>query len=84
LEPGSFESVHGGFEVHTANRDPNRLVPLDAVRVLQREGRIGGVDDFLYSTTGNCTPAERSLKFGQEIAQRLKEIGVAAALVTGT
>ena len=84
LEPGSFESVHGGFDEHVANHDPNRLVPLDAVRALQREGRIGRVDGFLYSTTGNCTPAERSLKFGQEIAQRLKEIGVAAALVTGT
>jgi glycine/betaine/sarcosine/D-proline reductase family selenoprotein B len=84
LEAGRFESVHGGFDVHVANRDPNRLVPLDAVRALQREGRIGRVEDFLYSTTGNCTPAARSLKFGQEIAQRLTEIGVAAALVTGT
>ena len=84
LQSGSYESVHGGFDVHVANRDPNRLVPLDAVRALQREGRIGRVDGFLYSTTGNCTATARSLKFGREIAQRLKEIGVAAALVTGT
>ena len=32
LEQGRYESVHGGFDVTAANRDPNRLVPLDVVR----------------------------------------------------
>ena len=31
LEQGRYESVHGGFDVTAANRDPNRLVPLDVV-----------------------------------------------------
>jgi glycine reductase len=84
LEPGRYESVHGGFDVTAANADPNRLVPLDVVRELQREGRIGRLHDSFYTTTGNGTPVAASTKFGQEIAAELKEAGVEAVLLSGT
>ena len=58
--------------------DPNRLVPLDAARALEREGRIGAIHDAFYTTTGNGTPVAVSTKFGQEIADELKEAGVEA------
>jgi glycine reductase len=84
LRQGRYESVHGGFDVTAANADPNRLVPLDVVRELQRERRIGRIHDSFYTTTGNGTPVAVSTKFGQEIAAELKESGVEAVLLSGT
>jgi glycine reductase complex component B subunit gamma len=84
LAAGRYESIHGGFDVSAANADPNRLVPLDIVRRLQREGRIGHIHDSFYTTTGNGTPVAASTKFGQEIAEELKEAGVEAVILSGT
>jgi betaine reductase len=84
LSAGRYESVHGGFDVTAANRDPNRLVPLDAVRLLLQEGRIGSLHDAFYTTTGNGTPVAAATKFGQEIAEELREEGVQAVLLSGT
>lgn len=84
LAPGRYESVHGGFDVTLANEDPNRLVPLDTVRALEQEGRLGRLHDFFYTTTGNGTPVAASTRFGQEIAAELKDSGVEAVLLSGT
>ena len=84
LAAGRYESVHGGFDVGAANADPNRLVPLDIIRLLEREGRIGSVHDAFYTTTGNGTPVAAATKFGQEIAEELKEAGVDAVVLSGT
>jgi glycine reductase len=84
LSPERYESVHGGFDVSLANEDPNRLVPLDIVRVLQDEGRVGRLHDFFYTTTGNGTPVASATRFGQEIADELKQAGVEAVLLSGT
>jgi glycine reductase complex component B subunit gamma len=84
LRSGEYECVHGGFDVTAANADPNRLLPLDALRALVEEGRIGSLHDAFYSTTGNGTPVAVSTKFGQEIADDLREHGVEAVLLSGT
>jgi glycine reductase len=87
-EPGLsaelYETVHGGFDVTWANEDPNRLVPLDAVRSLVSEGRIGRLHGSLYTTTGGGTMVAAATKFGREIADDLKAGGVGAVLMTGT
>jgi betaine reductase len=84
LASGSYESVHGGFDVTLANEDPNRLVPLDTVSALAAEGRIGRIHDVFYTTTGNGTPVAASTQFGREIAAELTEAGVEAVLLSGT
>ena len=84
LASGRYESVHGGFDVTLANEDPNRLVPLDAVRELETEGRIGRLHGAFYTTTGNGTPVASSTRFGAEIAAELRGAGVDAVLLTGT
>jgi glycine reductase len=84
LAPGSYECVHGGFDVDLANEDPNRLVPLDTVAELVAEGRIGRLHDFFYTTTGNGTPVAAATGFGREIARELEEAGVQAVLLSGT
>jgi betaine reductase len=84
LASGRYESVHGGFDVALANEDPNRLVPLDVVRVLEGEGRIGRLLDDFYTTTGNGTPVVAATRFGREIGGELVEAGVGAVLLSGT
>ncbi|MGH3672516.1 MAG: glycine/betaine/sarcosine/D-proline family reductase selenoprotein B, partial [Pseudonocardiaceae bacterium] len=56
LASGVWESVAGGFATTAANADPNRLLPLDAARMLEREGAIGHVHDEFMVTVGNGTP----------------------------
>jgi betaine reductase len=84
LSSARYESVHGGFDVTLANEDPNRLVPLDAARALEHEGRIGRVHEAFYTTTGNGTPVVVATRFGREIAAELSAAGVGAVLLSGT
>src|SRR5215211_5480886 len=84
LSAARYESVHGGFDVTLGNEDPNRLVPLDTARQLEREGRIGRLHEAFYTTTGNGTPVVTSTRFGREIAGELREAGVGAVLLSGT
>jgi glycine reductase len=84
LAPGRYESVHGGFDVTQANEDPNRLVPLDTMRALEDEGRVGRIHDAFYTTTGNGTPVAAATRFGVEIAAELLDAGVEAVLLSGT
>jgi betaine reductase len=84
MSPDAYVSVHAGFDTTFANQDPNRLVPLDAVRELEGEGRIGALHDTFYTTTGVDTPVATAVKFGQEIAAELKSAEVSAVILTGT
>ncbi len=84
MSRGEFEFVHGGYDVTAGNADPNRLVPLDVVRILQREGRVGKLHDFFYTTMGNGTTVAAATKFGREIAAELREADIGAVLLSGT
>jgi glycine reductase complex component B subunit gamma len=84
MAAGAYESVHAGFDTSAANDDPNRLVPLDAVRQLEREGAIGVLHDAFYTTSGVDTPVAVAARHGQEIAAELREAKVGAVILTGT
>ena len=84
LSPERFCSVHGGFDTTIANDNPNVLVPLDIVRRLVKEHRIGCLANTLYSTTGNSTSLKNAQQFGQEIAKKLLEQDVSAVILTST
>lgn len=79
-----FQTVHGGYSGVFVNEDPNRLLPVDVFRELVREGRVGSMPDYFYTTTGNGTSLENSRKFGAEIAERLKADGVQGVILTST
>lgn len=84
LGAGAYESVHAGFDTTAGNDDPNRLVPLDAARALERDGAFGVLHDSFYTTSGVDTPVATAAKFGQEIAAELREAKVGAVILTGT
>jgi len=84
LDADAFTSVHAGFDTTFANADPNRLVPLDAARELEREGAIGTLHDAFYTTSGVDTPVASATAIGREIASDLREAQVGAVILTGT
>lgn len=84
LAEGEFGSVHGGFSTVAADADPNRILPLDAARELEGEGRIGRLFGEFFVTVGNGTPVARANRFGVEWAAELRQAGVQAAILTST
>ncbi len=84
LEPECWQSVHGGFDTTIINEDPNRLVPLDALRALEKKGLFKRLYDELYTTVGNTSSIPTVRKFGQEMARELKAAGVDGVILTST
>ena len=61
LDAGKFKTIHAGFDPAAANADPNVIVPVDAMRAYEREGKIGRLHPYFYSTVGTgTTEAEAS------------------------
>jgi glycine reductase len=84
LSGETHQSVHGGYDPTYANEDPNRVLPLDVMRDLEREGRIGKLSETYYATVGNATSVERAQRYGQNIAAELVNVGVQAVILTST
>ncbi len=47
------------------NEDPDRVLPLDVMRELERERCIGLLHPYYYVTTGMATAVENARRFGQ-------------------
>ncbi len=84
LVGGDYLSIHGGIDTTYVNEDPNRLVPLDVVRDMEKEGIFAKLYDYLYSTCGSMGNFSNIGKFGKEIAEDLKRNKVDAVILTGT
>jgi betaine reductase len=84
LDAERYDAVHSGYDTAIANRDPNRLVPLDTMRELEREGVIGKLHEFVHSTGGAHAAVDNATSIGQGIAARLKAAGVTGVILTST
>ena len=84
LSPKTHQTAHGGYDPTFANEDPNRVLPLDVVRELEKEGAIGSLHDFYYATVGNATSVAKAREFGKSISEKLLADGVQAVLLTST
>lgn len=79
-----FQTAHGGYDPTYVNEDPNRVLPVDVLRDLEREKVFRKLHDRYYATVGNGTSIANAKKFGAEIATRLKQDGVDAVILTST
>jgi glycine reductase complex component B subunit gamma len=84
LSPESHQTAHGGYDPTYANADPHRVLPLDVMRDLEREGRIGKLYPYYYATVGNGTAVASARRFAQEIAKDLVRDGVQAVIISST
>jgi glycine reductase len=79
-----FKTIHAGYDPAAADADPNVVVPVDAMRQYEEEGRIGKLHDYFYSTVGTGTTQKEAARMGKEIAQELQDANVQAVILTST
>src|SRR5919197_530388 len=84
LVAGEWDAVHGGYDNTAALQDPNRVVPLDALRALERAGVMGKLLDDLFVTVGNMGSLNAMKRIGAEIAAALVQRGVQAVVLPAT
>ena len=84
LTSETYCTAHGGYDATYADQDADRVLPVDVLRDLEREGVIGKLHDKFYTTVGNGTSVANAKKFGAEIVNRLVSDGVTAVILTST
>ena len=84
LTAETYETAHGGYDPVYANEDPNRVLPVDVMREFEKEGKIGKLHNYFYTTVGNGTAVASAKKFAAEYAQKLLSAGVDAVIMTST
>ena len=77
-------TVHGGYDPAYANENANRVLPADAMKVMEKDGVIGKFYDKMFVTVGNSMDIQRARKYGEEIAKELIEAKVDAVIITST
>ncbi len=84
LTDTSYETAHGGYDPVYANDDSDRVIPVDVLRDMEREGKIGSLHHLFYTTTGNGTAVASSKAFAAEFSKKLLADGVDAVILTST
>ena len=84
LSSDSHECIHGGFDTDVANEAPDRILPLDVMRQLEKEGAFGKLFDDYFVTVGNSSTISNAKKYGREIAKELLAAGVKGVVFPAT
>lgn len=84
LKEGEWETAHGGYDPTYANQDSDRVLPVDALRELEKEGEIGELHRYFYTTVGNGTAVASSKGFAEEFSKELLADKVDAVILTST
>jgi betaine reductase len=84
LTEATYQTAHGGYDQTYANIDADRVLPVDVLRDLEKEGKIGSLHKFFYSTVGNGTAVTSAKQWGTEIGQKLRNAQVQAVILTST
>jgi glycine reductase len=84
LSCNDYITVHGGYDPVYALADPNRVLPLDAMRKLEFHGFFGSLLNYYYATVGNTTAVSNAKIFGEAIADDLIAQGADGVILTST
>lgn len=84
LTEDTHATAHGGYDPVYANKDSDRVLPVDVLREMEHQGKIGALHEYFYTTVGNGTAVASAKRFAAEIAQELKQDGVDAVILTST
>ena len=84
MDKKDFMTIHGGYDRAFVTENPNLVVPLDVLRELEAEGKIGKLADYFITTTGTGTSTGNAKRFGEDFAPKLKEDGVDAVILVST
>lgn len=84
LTEATYETAHGGYDPVYANEDSDRVLPVDILREYEKEGKIGSLYKYFYTTVGNGTAVANAKKFATELSKDLVADGVDAVILTST
>ncbi len=84
LTEETFETAHGGYDPVYANKDADRVLPVDVMRKMEQEGKIGKLHNVYYATVGNGTSVANAKKYANAIGQELKQENVDGIILTST
>lgn len=84
MQPEALMVTGSGCDPRFIEEDPNRAVPLDVLRSLEAEGRIGKIFDEYLATAGVANPMENSRRLGREMGSYLKQAKVDCVILTST
>ena len=84
LPSGDFKGIHGGYDSSFVDEDPDRVVPLDALRAFEKQGKFKKLVNEYFALCGIGTNVAMAKKLGSEIAEELKRRDVSAAIFTST
>ncbi len=82
---GAYEVTHAGYFNDYVLERPDRLVPIDAMRDLVHEGKIGKLHPTFFSTSGCTTVSKRCGEMGTEMGLEIKKRrGISGVILTST
>ena len=84
LAKGSFIFIHGGYNTVYVNEDPDRMLAVDALKQLEKEGVFSELHDEILSTCGNGGPVHVMKKVGQAMAREARAAGVEGVVLPAT
>ncbi len=84
LSPKEFEANHIGYDNTFVNENPNRLVPLDVLREMEKSGKLGKLHEECLSTAGVSTSLGNAKTIGINMGEQLKSKGVNGVILTST
>lgn len=84
LKKGEWEAIHSGYNTMFINENPNRGMPLDALRAVEKEKLIGHLNGYFYVTPGVQASVNTMQQLGREMAEEMKAEGVQGAIMVST
>lgn len=78
------EVAHGGYDPVYGNAWGCRILPYDAFKEMENKGVIGKLYEKMFVTVGNAMDVKKATRYGKEMAEKLREAGVDAVLLTST
>lgn len=84
LKSGVYKTIHAGYDPAAADDDPDVVTPIDALRAYEKEGKIGRLHNYFYSTVGTGTTQAEAARMAKEMISYLKEDNVDGIILTST
>lgn len=84
LEGGVFKTIHAGFDPAAADADPNVITPIDSLRAYEKEGVLGKLHEYFYSTVGTGTTEAEASRMAKEMIVYFREADVNGLIMTST
>lgn len=79
--PERLRVRHPGYDIRGAVRDPNVVLPLDALRRAEAEGRIGRLHETAFSFVGAAAQSPMRDRIAPAWAERFRDAGIDAVVM---